>query len=335
MPRVARRHTAGVVVHVITRFVNGAYVMDSELGARPEYLHRLDTALLRSDWRLLWYCLMGNHVHLGAVAGDDPLERWARPLNGGFAAWVNRRGRAAELATRGPLIADRPSSIMVPDSRAGYLAAYIHNNPIRAGVVGRAIESDWSSHRALVKGTSSNAMPCMDVPRALSLCGYDATSAGRAAFDAWVDGCRREPRSADLSGLTLSSARVSVRERRGTPTEIATPSLTDGGFAQYPPLVGSGDTRMAATASIDALLTHITLAHAVDPDALRSRNRSPDLVAARRVAVLACRAAHRPLKEVCRALGISDSAASYFIRTADAAAREEAVRFAERWALTG
>jgi hypothetical protein len=336
MPRIARKHAPSVVTHVITRFVNGTYVMDDLPGARHEYLRRLNLAMRRTDWRLLWYCLMSNHVHLAALSGEDPLERWVRPLNGAFAAWVNWRGRAAQRGTRGPVIADRPSSIMVPDSRAGYLAAYIHNNPVRAGLVARAIDSDWSSHRVLATTRGAlTAPPCLDASRALSLCGYDTASTGRAAFDAWVDACRREPRNAELSGLTLPSARSELRRRRGTPTEVATPSLIEGDIAHYPSLAGSGDTRIASTASIDVLLAQITVAHHVDLEALRSRSRNAAVVGARRIAVLACRAAHRPLTEVCRALGISDSAASYFIRTADVHAREQAKEIAERWALAG
>jgi hypothetical protein len=335
MPRVARQHVPGVVTHVITRFVNGAYVMDDVPGARHEYMRRLDLVMSRTDWRLLWYCLMGNHVHIAALSGEEPLERWARALNGGFAAWVNWRGRATGRAARGPVMADRPSTIMVPDSRAGYLAAYIHNNPVRAGLVERAAESDWSSHRALVTIRSASSAPsCMDTTRALRLCGYDMTREGRAAFGAWVDACRREPRNAAVSGLTLLGARSSMRQRRGTPTELATPSLTESGTADYPPHAGSGDTRIASTAPISTLLALVTLARKLEPSVLRSRGRNAALVEARRVAVLACRAAHRPLTEVCRELGISDSAASYLIRTADPTTREQALDIAERWGRT-
>jgi hypothetical protein len=78
MPRVRRIHMPAVVTHVIVRFVNGEPVMDLVDGARQQYLQRLDHALCDSDWCLCWYCLMGNHVHLGMVAG----ETTRRPMVG-------------------------------------------------------------------------------------------------------------------------------------------------------------------------------------------------------------------------------------------------------------
>ena len=86
MPRVARQHAPRVVTHVITRFVDGQYLMDEVPGAREQYLRRLAKALAHSDWPLLWYCLMGSHVHLGMPSGHESLDSWIRGLNSGFAS---------------------------------------------------------------------------------------------------------------------------------------------------------------------------------------------------------------------------------------------------------
>ena len=303
--------------------------MDELPGARREYLLRLDRALQRSDWHLLWYCLMGTHVHLGMQSGEQPLDGWTRALNGGFAAWVNRRGRASGRTSRGPIIADRPASIMIPDDRAGFLAAYIHNNPVRAGIVARAIDSDWSSHRAMVRGSTSVAR--IDIARALEVCGCSASSEGREAFDTWVDACAPEPRNPEISGLMLRQARARLREQHGSATEVATPRLTMLGIADFPPKIRSSRMRPAATAPAAELVSHVASELGVGVEALRSRARSRSLSDARRLAVLACRAAHRPLTEVCAVLCISDSAASYCIRTADDVSRRRADDIAERW----
>ncbi|MDD9946570.1 MAG: hypothetical protein OXU20_36330, partial [Myxococcales bacterium] len=52
---------------------------------------------------------------------------------------------------------------------------------------------------------------------------------------------------------------------------------------------------------------------------------------ARRVAVLACREAGRPVAEVCAALGLSDSAASYLVRTATEADKDRGRQAARLW----
>ena len=86
---------------------------------------------------------MSNHIHVAMIAGAAPLESWAKRVHSPFATWMNRqRGRL------GPLIADRPKDIAVPDDRVPHLIAYIHNNPVRAGIVERAVGSVWTSHLA-------------------------------------------------------------------------------------------------------------------------------------------------------------------------------------------
>lgn len=330
VPRVARQHAPGVVTHVITRFVNGERVMDGVAGARPEYLDRLDAALDRSDWRLLWYCLMGTHVHLGMQSGEEPLEGWTRALNGGFAAWVNRRGRMLGWRSRGAIIADRPTTVMVPDSRAGYLAAYIHNNPVRAHVVGRAIDSEWSSHGAYVRG--SGCPPSLNVARGLALCGCAPSPDGRRSFDAWVNACVAEPRNSELSGATVAHARTRLRHQSGSALEVATPYVDAVGVAQYPASTRcQPNLRVSARGSIGTLLDEVSSVLGLTHDQVFSSGRGRHLSMARRLAVLACRAGNRPLREVCEALRISDSAGSYLIRTANPSTIEAARAIAARW----
>src|SRR5262245_36702069 len=191
MPRVKRCHVPGMLVHVVTRFVNGAYVMDEVVGARDAYLERLARAVGASDWKLCWYALMGTHTHLGLVCGDDTLDHWARRLHSGWAGWVNRTGRARGLPTRGPLVADRPRTILVPDGRGVYLGAYIHNNPVRACAVNSPEESTWTSHRAYLG--LEPALPTLDVARGLSYYGCTATPDGRRAFHDYVLARRSDP----------------------------------------------------------------------------------------------------------------------------------------------
>jgi hypothetical protein len=60
MPRVIHKPVVGVVQRVISRFVNGYHLMNSD-EIRGQYLARLGTVLAESDWRLLWYALMTDH----------------------------------------------------------------------------------------------------------------------------------------------------------------------------------------------------------------------------------------------------------------------------------
>jgi len=89
----------------------------------------LGRAMATSDWRCIAYALMSNHIHLAMIAGEAPAEDWMRRVNPSFAQrrmWI------------------------VPPANVADLIAYIHNNPVRAGVVARARDSSWTSHRAYV-----------------------------------------------------------------------------------------------------------------------------------------------------------------------------------------
>jgi REP element-mobilizing transposase RayT len=144
MPRKPRHNAPGAVYHLISRFVDREWFITTE-SERSHYLELLGHALPRTDWRCLSYSIMSNHVHLGLVAGQDPLGSWIRRVHSPFADWMNRsHERIGVMFVRGP------KDILVPPERVGRLFAYIHNNPVRAGVVNDPSHSTWTSHRAYV-----------------------------------------------------------------------------------------------------------------------------------------------------------------------------------------
>src|SRR5262245_36201528 len=139
MPRFARTPLPGAVHHIISRFVNRTYRFTGD-EERREYLRRLGCALELTDWVLLGYALMSNHIHLVALAGFMPSATLMRSLHGGFAGWLNRR-----QGTLGPVFAERHRLIAAPNSAALRLLAYVHNNPVRAGQCTEARSEEHTS----------------------------------------------------------------------------------------------------------------------------------------------------------------------------------------------
>ena len=174
MPRKPRMMRPGGAYHLISRFVDREWFIASE-EERSRYLKLLGRALEQSDWRCFSYGVMSNHTHLGVIAGVQPLDSWVRRVHSPFADWMNRRhDRIGSLFVRGP------KAIETPPERIGALIAYIHNNPVRAGVVTDAGASTWTSHRAY--------LGLVRRPRWLHL-REGLTRAGfedRDRFDAWV-----------------------------------------------------------------------------------------------------------------------------------------------------
>jgi REP element-mobilizing transposase RayT len=139
------------------------------------------------DAQVLAYCLMSNHVHLAVVQGTAPLSRFMKSLHTGFAGWANRnRGRGSAL---GAVFAGRPRMVLVErDEYLLELVRYIHNNPVRAGVVRRAANSAWSSHQGYVGQVEGPEW--LRLGYVLQRFGRDGARS-RAKFDEFVDAGRK------------------------------------------------------------------------------------------------------------------------------------------------
>src|SRR5437868_4699035 len=142
MPRSPRWSLPGALYHCIWQFVDQTWFIQ-HAEERERYLFLLGRALKRSDWRCVAYAVMSNHIHIAAIAGKRPMSSWTLAVNSPFAGWLNKQHRR-----KGPVFADRAKDHQIRPAREGAVIAYIHNNPVEAGVVARARDSRWTSHRA-------------------------------------------------------------------------------------------------------------------------------------------------------------------------------------------
>lgn len=192
MPRAARIHAPGYVFHIISRCMNREFLIDGP-AERTRYLSLLERGMMRSNAKVMAWCIMSNHVHLILRAGEEPLWRLLKRVNTGYAQWRNRRTRRL-----GPVFADRYRSILVEeDLYLKELVRYIHLNPVRAGLATRPEESDWSSHRAVLG--LGPVHEWFDPTGVLELFGADTASAKTAYEEFVLDGIGL-PRSPLLSG---------------------------------------------------------------------------------------------------------------------------------------
>jgi hypothetical protein len=314
MPRIKHTPVPGAVCHLISRFVNGEPLMVNN-SYRAEYLNRLERALSDTDWRLLWFALMQTHTHLGLVAGKDPLNKWLIVLHTGFAVWLNLNGRRKGLRTRGPVFAGRPLTLNFSDESAGYLAAYIHNNPVRARLVKSPSNSTWTSHRAYL-GLDPRPK-CLDVKRGLEITGNEDTATGRLAFHEFVlsrigdDTCR------GFAVKELAKVRESLRDQLSPAVELCSPTI-DKTSVHYDFDVPRGIClRRNFRGTPDQVLHLVAELTGVSTKEIRGRARNRAVVRARRVAVLAWRRLDRSLVEMSAAMSISRPAATWLIQHLD------------------
>jgi hypothetical protein len=282
--RIARQESPGAVHHVISRFVDRSWLLTEDT-ERDRYLHLLGRALDHSSWRCLAYALMSNHLHFAMIAGPDPLESWTKRVNSPFANWMNvRRGRL------GPVFADRPATFAIRPGDEGQLIAYIHNNPVRAGVVARARDSHWTSHAIYVGARL--APRWLHVDQGLEYCGVAA-----ADFDAWV---AADTTTRDAPNLKAVSRAARMRGA----LHVATPTLAPTDV----PLVGRHFARIRPDPR--DVLRVVAAVTGVPAEAFASRQKKPVLVEARRIAVHAGRALGLTGGELAAALGVGRQTAS-------------------------
>lgn len=87
------------------------------------------------------YCLMDNHYHLFIKTPLANIADGIHYLNASYANWFRARNKIV-----GPVFQGRYKSIIVDeDSYSLILSAYIHLNPVRAGIANNIKEYLWSS----------------------------------------------------------------------------------------------------------------------------------------------------------------------------------------------
>ena len=125
--------------HITARGTGGTHIFVTDLD-RVEFLRGLDITMLRHDWALLAYCLMGTHYHLVLDAKGETLPTAMRWLNGVYARRFNKRHER-----RGHLLGGRYDTWIIRDERH-YTATirYVLDNPVRAGLCDRAEDWPWS-----------------------------------------------------------------------------------------------------------------------------------------------------------------------------------------------
>ena len=110
------------------------------------FLALLEEAVERYRWIVHVYTLMDNHYHLMFETPEKTLSLGMQWLNGKYARYFNKRYKR-----RGHLFQGRFHSVLVEkEEHLLELSRYIVLNPVRAKMVERPEEWQWSSYRATV-----------------------------------------------------------------------------------------------------------------------------------------------------------------------------------------
>ena len=145
MPRTARKKSSSGIYQIIMRGINRQTVFEDEEDC-AQFLEALLRYKEKSGYDIYAYCLMGNHVHLLMKIGIEPLEQIMRRLCGSYVYWYNMKYQRV-----GNLFQDRFKSEPVKDDEYFQtVLRYIHQNPVKAGLVKHVEEYKWSSFHEYV-----------------------------------------------------------------------------------------------------------------------------------------------------------------------------------------
>ena len=142
MARLPRLELEGGLYHVITRGNNRQRIFHDSADYQ-KFLALLRSQKQRLPFFLYAYCLMSNHVHLLIERQTDPVGRIMHRMLTGYSQYYNRKHRKV-----GHVLQGRHQSILCQtDQYLSELVRYIHLNPVRAKMVNRPEQYEFSSHR--------------------------------------------------------------------------------------------------------------------------------------------------------------------------------------------
>ncbi len=142
MARPWREEIKGGYYHVIARGNNREYIFNKDID-KGYFLKLLNESRQPMRYKLIGYVLMDNHYHLLIQTMDIKLQKIMHQINNKYSKYFNaiyeRCGHVFQGRYKASLIRDERYLIKV--------LAYIHQNPVKAGICKRVEDYKWSSDK--------------------------------------------------------------------------------------------------------------------------------------------------------------------------------------------
>ncbi|WP_422485961.1 transposase [Gudongella sp. DL1XJH-153] len=149
MARLSREVSPTGYYHIMMRGINKEMIFKNNFD-KKNFLSLIETKF-EEDVLIVAFCIMDNHVHIILKGELDDISLSLRRINTSFAMRINR-----SLDRVGHVFQDRYKSEII-HNEAHLLCAtrYVHNNPVKAGIIKSPQQYDWSSYSHFLQGKSN------------------------------------------------------------------------------------------------------------------------------------------------------------------------------------
>jgi REP element-mobilizing transposase RayT len=145
MARPLRIEYEGAFYHVYSRGERKENIFFSNHD-RIKFLDKLTEAIDKFNLLIHCYALMSNHYHMLIETPDGNLSKSMHQINTSYANWFKSKYKII-----GSVFHSRYKAILVEkDSYLITLGAYIHLNPVRAGLVSVPEQYNWTSFNSYI-----------------------------------------------------------------------------------------------------------------------------------------------------------------------------------------
>jgi len=141
MARALRLAFEGACYHITSRGIRREDIFFSD-NDKKVFIEKLNETFNKYRFVCYAYCLMDNHYHLFIKTPHAKISEGMHYLNTSYTNWLK-----AEHNIVGTVLQGRYKSMLVDQDNYGLkLSAYIHLNPLRAGMVKDLKQYRWSSY---------------------------------------------------------------------------------------------------------------------------------------------------------------------------------------------
>lgn len=142
MPRTKRVKSESGIYHIMLRGINQQVIFEHEEDYE-RFIEIVEKYKAVSGYKVFAYCLMSNHVHLIIKEEKEEIDKIIKRIASSYVYWYNWK-----YYRKGHLFQDRFKSEPIEDEKYLLTAIrYIHQNPVKAGIVEKIEAYEYSSFK--------------------------------------------------------------------------------------------------------------------------------------------------------------------------------------------